>query len=162
MANGGGPIASRTLGRYDMPLPPQVAAKTVEVLESKKVMDFIRSICPRGEMRTTNILLSVPGSERQPIHVDSSWEGKASKDPAPHYITILIPLTEPKVECGGTRLWPRSHKSALFEATHENKASYVDAVSPFVESGDALIFDGLLAHCGLENQSSSDRFFFYG
>ena len=161
MEHGGGPLASRTQGRLDFPLPPAVAEETLAVLESSGVLRFAKMLCPRGSVRTNNIILSQPGSTRQPIHVDSAWEGRKTRNPAPHYLTILVPLTPTRPAMGGTRLWPGSHRDADFTPTHDDAASWVDATAPLIELGDVLVFDGLLAHCGMENASAAERYFCY-
>jgi ectoine hydroxylase-related dioxygenase (phytanoyl-CoA dioxygenase family) len=157
---GGGVCAVRMKGRYDLPLPPKLARRMEAELESQGVMQILKSICPIAKIRTQNVMLSAPGSERQPVHTDSSWSGCPHLDPVPHYVTVLIPLTEQDDETGGTRLWPKSHRD--FNMVLGLKDGFVDMVRPRIDVGDALIFDGLLSHCGMENVSKSrDRYFFY-
>mmetsp|Transcript_6082 Transcript_6082/g.7315 ORF Transcript_6082/g.7315 Transcript_6082/m.7315 type:complete len:163 (-) Transcript_6082:97-585(-) len=135
-------------------------------LIESEVFDFIRFICPRGRWRTHDILLSKPGSTRQVIHTDSSWDGKRRRNPPIHYLTVLIPLTLQDRATGGTRVWPRTHR--VKDAYVGHNEDYVDAVHPLLKVGDALIFDGLLSHCGMENRSgivgdkARDRYFYYG
>jgi hypothetical protein len=156
---GGGICALRGKGRYDLPLPPDIARRALAVLEEKSVMRIITSICPKARVRTANVMLSEPGSERQPIHTDSVWDGCAHKDPLPHYLTVLIPLTEQNQLTGGTRVWPGSHRDIEFPLTEQGQ---LDMIEPLLKTGDALIFDGLLSHCGLENKDlRDDRYFFY-
>lgn len=156
-----GSITMREPGRFDLPLPPHVMDRVVAELEASGVLEFLRVLCPQGRFRTQNVLLSRPGSTQQKVHTDSAWsESVAAENPAPHYITVLVPLTKQTAETGGTRVWPGSHRSFNYTILND-PTKYVDTVSPLVEVGDALVFDGLLSHCGMANRSHEDRFFFY-
>ncbi len=62
-------------------------------------------------------------------------------------------------ETGGTRVWPGTHLNEHLMIIE--KEGFVDMIDPLLKIGDALIFDGLLPHCGLENKSKKDRYFFY-
>lgn len=56
-------------------------------------------------------------------------------------------------------MWPGTH---VDEEADLSGVSPVDVISPLIEMGDALVFDGLLSHCGMENVSrEEDRFIFY-
>jgi len=157
---GGGDCAVRAKGRFDYPLPVGVARKVETALEEKGVLHLLRSLCPKAVIRTENIMLSEPSSERQPIHTDSSWDGCSSKQPIPHYVTVLIPLTRQDKETGGTRVWPKSHAS--YDSKISGDKGFIDMIEPKIKVGDALIFDGLLSHCGTENKSKDrQRYFFY-
>ena len=156
---GGGMCAIRSKGRYDLPLPPRILSKLESELETRGIIRILKSICPTGKVRTGNVMLSGPGSERQPIHTDSAWSGVPHLDPIPHYITVLIPLTIQDEETGGTRIWPKSHRDYNMEI--KANEGFVDTIEPILNVGDALVFDGLLSHCGMENVSNRDRYFFY-
>ena len=168
-----GPLTMRQAGRFDIPIAATARDVLGEELESKGLLRFLRAVCPRGKFRTQNVLVSRPGSEQQRVHTDSVWDvSHAAKNPAPHYLTVLIPLTKPTAETGGTRVWPHSHSDfewpLLNEAAVGNppdaqvkKGQFVDIVSPLLDVGDALVFDGLLSHCGMANRSHADRFFYY-
>jgi len=159
------PLTTRAPGRYDMPLPTHIRESIINTLSNKQVVDFIKFLCPRGKWRTHDILLSKPASSRQVVHTDSSWEGKRKRNPPIHYITILIPLTVQDKVTGGTRVWPRSHRDKNADVSSTN---YIDTIEPLLKIGDALVFDGLLSHCGMENNSGildgvpRDRYFYYG
>jgi ectoine hydroxylase-related dioxygenase (phytanoyl-CoA dioxygenase family) len=157
---GGGACAVRAKGRYDYQLPSSITPKVDKMLEEKGLLKVLKSICPKATVRTENVMLSAPGSERQVIHVDSAWEAVSFVDPLPHYITVLVPLTVQDEETGGTRIWPKSHRN--YHNGISPTEGYVDMVEPLLNVGDALVFDGLLSHCGLENKSKDrDRYFFY-
>lgn len=157
---GGGACAVRAKGRFDYQLPPSVTPRINKILEDKGLLKVLKYICPKATLRTENVMLSEPGSERQVIHIDSAWEGFSFVDPLPHYITLLIPLTVQDEETGGTRVWPKSHRD--YHRGIRPSEGYVDMVEPLLNVGDALVFDGLLSHCGLENKSKDrDRYFFY-
>lgn len=160
------PLTTRANGRYDMPIPPEARIPIEKTLEEKGLIDFVKYICPRGKFRTHDIMLSKPGSQRQRMHTDSSWMGKARTNPAPHYLTILIPLSVQDRHTGGTRVWPRTHRVKDPNVGDDN--AYIDCIEPILCVGDALLFDGLLCHLGLENTSGldnqsapRDRYFYY-
>jgi len=162
------PLASRQAGRYDLPLPPAVAdAWEGEALSD--VLEFTRFLVPNGRLRASDVLLSEPGSERQAVHYDSSWDRerpgarsttpRSPVNPKLHYATILVPLTKPSKRTGSTRVWPRTHRNRALGASALAR-DYADTHD--VAVGDALVFDGLLAHCGLENVSEQiSRYFYY-
>mmetsp|Transcript_14865 Transcript_14865/g.24198 ORF Transcript_14865/g.24198 Transcript_14865/m.24198 type:complete len:427 (+) Transcript_14865:194-1474(+) len=152
------PLTTRDKGRYDMPLP-QVASKPIEeCLRELGVFDFAKYLCRKGSIRTQDIMLSRPGSVEQRAHTDSSWDGRAMTNPRIHYLTILIPLTRQDARTGGTRVWPKSHRGA----ENIDWADSIDMIGPKLNVGDALVFDGLLTHCGMANKSKKkDRYFYY-
>lgn len=158
------PLTIRAAGRYDMPIPDQVASPILAELESRGIVDFLKFLCNRGRFRTHDILLSKAGSARQDVHTDSSWRRNSKHHPTTNYITVLIPLTKQDKIVGGTRVWPGTHR---LPNSNINDEDYVDCIHPVLSVGDALLFDGLLSHCGLENSSGildenpRDRYFYY-
>ena len=158
---GGYGLAQRGKGRFDLQLPTVLRPRIELVLKEKKVFKYLETLCPKARVTTENIMLSAPGAARQGVHTDSSWELYRSRGKPPiHYITVLIPLTEQTIETGGTRVWPRSHLNSSMEVSQDT--GFIDMLSPKLKVGDALFFDGLLAHCGLENTSEIlERYFFY-
>ena len=113
-------------------------------------------------MSTENIMLSASGSSCQPVHTDSSWQGKRRKNPAPHYYTVLIPLVNQDKFTGGTRIYPGTHLDST--ALTVDDGGLIPGIEDPQMAGDALIFDGLLQHCGTPNVSDSpvvDRYFYY-
>mmetsp|Transcript_21635 Transcript_21635/g.38203 ORF Transcript_21635/g.38203 Transcript_21635/m.38203 type:complete len:500 (+) Transcript_21635:69-1568(+) len=151
------PLTTREHGRYDMPLPPEALGTLMPKLEQAGVMKLARYLVKCGKIRTQDIMLSMPGSAEQNAHTDSSWAGKAQKDPRTHYVTILIPLSKQDEKTGGTRIWPGSHR----DAEQNDWNNYVDLIEPLIAEGDALIFDGLLTHQGMANISKDQSRYFY-
>ncbi len=145
------PLVSRAAGRYDLPLPGDVAQTVFSRLLASRVVELLVHMCPRGQVRTQNVMLSCPGSARQEVHTDSSWDcvRSARHPPAPHYYTVLIPLTVTDELSGCTRIWPGSHTRPQPPGDR-----FLDCSADLVGVGDALIFDGLLLHLGLENRHS--------
>ena len=150
------PLGSRGYGRYDLPLPLVPQELIHAMLQGKGVLDFVKHIIPDSRLRAQDMMLSCPGSARQEVHTDSSWTGRAQLNPKPHYLTVLVPLTAPSKESGCTRVWPGSHHQEEFQ-----EEDYVDTHPPMLKAGSALVFDGLLAHCGMENTSKENRYFYY-
>ena len=170
------PVATRAKGRYDLPLPHRIASQMSNMLRAGRLWTLLKTMCPRGSLRTQNIMLSKPGSQRQQVHTDSSWDDLRSEfHPSPHYYTILIPLTETDHLTGCTRIWPDTHiEPKTWAYAHDPSSRFIDTYgSSFAKAGDAIVFDGLLLHCGLENRSDSegvgkiaegvspDRYFYY-
>jgi hypothetical protein len=159
-----GPVAMRGQGRFDLNLPVGPISLVQKDLQQTGVLDFLKLLCPRASIRTHNVMLSQPDSLRQCIHTDSDWNkvgmNQGKDGPSPHYVTVLIPLTKQTSETGSTRIWPGTHKIREMSPEQE-KTQWTDTYD-MLEIGDALIFDGLLAHCGLENRSrDQERYFYY-
>lgn len=158
------PLTTRAPGRYDMPLPPTVLEEFLKQLDAYGITEFLKFLCPRGKFRTHDILLSKSGSERQQIHTDSWWTGRTTRNPSTKYLTVLIPLTVQDKVTGGTRVWPGTHR---LKDAFVGETNFVDCIEPLLRVGDALVFDGLLSHCGMENLSGivdslpRDRYFYY-
>jgi len=153
------PATTRDTDRYDIPLPHQVCGPVLDAITENGILKFATHMCKQGKFKTQDIMLSKPGSVEQVAHTDSSWDDISCTDSRVTYLTILIPLTFQDVDTGGTRIWPRSHHVSEF--TDWKKS--VDVVEPMLSIGDALVFDGLLVHCGMGNTSTSksDRYFYY-
>ena len=158
------PLTTRAPGRYDLPLPPSVLEEFLQLLEACGIADLLKFLCPRGKFRTHDILLSKSGSKRQEVHTDSWWTGNTKRNPSTKYLTVLIPMTVQDKATGGTRVWPGTHR---LRDAFVGDSNYVDCIEPLLKVGDALIFDGLLSHCGMENLSGivdsapRDRYFYY-
>ncbi len=82
------PLICRAEGRFDLPLPFHVARKLISDIRSSRVLELLDHMCPRGKVQTQNVMMSRPGSKRQSIHTDSSWDRvRTVIHPAPHYYT---------------------------------------------------------------------------
>ena len=161
------PLCTRSSGRYDMPLTNDVASPIFMSLQKAGLIDFVQFLLSnRGTIRTQNIMLSEPGSQRQPIHTDSNWDRHCKRDPKPHYYTILIPFVDQNKFTGGTMLYPETHRTTKLAAVEDGGS--VKGIEPPQKAGNALVFDGLLQHRGTENVSGEegkgdpvDRYFYY-
>eukprot|EP00924_Labyrinthula_sp_SR-Ha-C_P013587 snap_masked-scaffold_5-processed-gene-7.18-mRNA-1 protein AED:1.00 eAED:1.00 QI:0/-1/0/0/-1/1/1/0/301 len=168
------PVTSRGVGRYDLPLPQSISAATKSKLSEMHILEFLNTFIPHGNFTAQNIILSKSGAKRQKIHIDFFPEDKIrfsklncakrlkQKLIPSGYLTVLIPLTKQTTMTGGTRVWPRSHLNWREQNIDEEKG-FLDCISPLLNVGDCLLFDGFLAHCGMENKSTrKDRYFYYG
>ena len=148
------PVCVRSEGRFDLELN-DIAAKPINDSVTD-VVQFVQYLLNhRGKIKTQNVMLSEPGSARQPIHTDSNWEGKRQRDPRPHYFTILIPLTDQDLETGGTRIFPGTHRDVNLGA--KENGGTIEGVENPQKAGDALVFDGLLQHHGTENVTGQEK-----
>lgn len=146
------PVVERSHGRFDFPL----SSNEVKNLGSNHALSspegpvaLVRYMCPRLKTTTHNVMVSRPGSYLQPVHTDSSWDRRRRSNPRPHYYTILVALTRHDEHTGGTRLYPGTHRC------EDAVTDTIEPVSLVLNAGDALVFDGLLLHCGMPNLSGS-------
>ena len=155
------PLCVRSAGRYDMPLPPQLCNAMEEKLREVGLLSLVQFLLKgRGQIRAQNIMLSAPGSVEQPVHTDSQWSNRSARNPGPHYLTVLIPLTDQDLQTGGTRVYPGTHRDARLAPLHEGGT--VRPVEQPQKAGTALVFDGLLQHHGTANVTKDfDRYFYY-
>ena len=154
------PLCVRSAGRYDMPLPPLLCRGMEHKLREPGLLSLVQLFLKgRGQIRAQNIMLSAPGSAEQPVHTDSQWPAR-ERNPAPHYLTVLIPLTDQNLETGGTRVYPGTHRDARLQPLFEGGT--VHHVENPQKAGTALVFDGLLQHHGTANVTADfDRYFYY-
>ena len=106
----------------------------------------------RGIIRAQNVMLSAPGSINQPVHTDSQW-GNRRKNPKPHYLTVLIALTDQDLLTGGTKVYPGSHRDSRLAPRFEGGT--VVGVEEPQSKGTAIVFDGLLLHHGTANVTNT-------
>ncbi len=135
-------VTPRGRGRLDYRLPEHLWPTILADLQP--TIEFVRRLRPNAKLRTVNVMLSSPGSDDQPMHVDGGSSAQ--------YVTVLIPLTVQNESTGGTEIVPGSHRDAGGEAI---------LMTGQVRPGDALIFDGATTHRGTGNRSDTDRIFLY-
>jgi len=106
-------------------------------------------------------------------HIDHAKKEDAHQTfPPPFLVGCLIYLTDIQSHCGGTVVWPGSHRclDALatsnperykFLATLNGDISQIDLGSPkeiIAHAGDALLYQYLCAHAGSSNTGTEPRF----
>ena len=107
--------------------------------------------CDCVQLNLTQAIQLHPGAEAQPPHRDHDlW--RAPKGVMEFQINVMWPLTSFTFENGGTIIWPGSHKRL-----EEFLIDPVEAVSPEMEPGSALLFLGSVLHAGGANRTSSLR-----
>lgn len=153
-----GDITSRGTRRFDLTLPADIQTTIKQLFNDNEITALVSSIVKNGRYQAMNIIQSVPGAPAQNMHTDSDWEKDPPKPGTRSYVTILIPLSHQTFEMGGTRIWPGTH---LKQTAIDESKGYIDFYAPLVARGDAIIFDGHLAHLGLANQSKENRYIFY-
>ena len=107
--------------------------------------------CERYNLNLTQAIEIHPGALPQLPHRDQDmWQGP--KGSLEYLVNVMWPLTPFKRENGGTRLWTGSH-------LHQDAAlpPEEEAVMPFVEPGDALLFLGSTLHGGGGNETATPR-----
>ena len=107
--------------------------------------------CERYNLNLTQAIEIHPGALPQLPHRDQDmWPGP--KGSVEYLVNVMWPLTPFKRENGGTRLWSGSH-------LHQDAALLPEeeAVVPFVEPGDALLFLGSTLHGGGGNETATPR-----
>lgn len=144
------PLCIRSSGRYDYPLPPNLCMGMEQKLRECGVLNLVQYMLKgRGVIRAQNIMLSAPGSINQPVHTDSQWGTRTVRNPKPHYLTILIALTNQDLQTGGTKVYPGTHRDARLAPQFEG-GTVVGVEKPQTR-GTAIVFDGLLQHHGTAN-----------
>jgi verruculogen synthase len=107
-------------------------------------------------MNRGSILHIEPGEKAQGLHQDDGLyrvSGFRRPGDPELMINFLVALTEFREDNGATRVVPGSHR---WDATHP-RPSPEEAVSAFLQPGDAVIFFGSLFHAAGENQSPQHR-----
>ena len=143
--------------------PSNIAVSLTRVTMHSRITNILRITHYYHRMlRKTQRALRARTQVLQPVHTDSDWGKRKKQNPRPHYYTILIALSPHNKHTGGTKLYPGSHRDVSIEPD-ESKATHLD-----LNPGDALVFDGLLLHCGMPNLSGTtghgeeqDRFLYY-
>jgi ectoine hydroxylase-related dioxygenase (phytanoyl-CoA dioxygenase family) len=102
----------------------------------------------------------MPFGPRQPAaNIERKQQGLASPEPANHPIspqvtlTSLYALVDIDTEMGPTRFVPGSHLSG---GLPEDNRAY-DEISPEMERGSAVVFDGRIWHGAAANRSQKER-----
>jgi hypothetical protein len=106
------PLCVRSSGRYDYPLPNDICRGMENKLRSNGILNLVQYMLKgRGIIRAQNVMLSAPGSINQPVHTDSQWSNRPTRNPKPHYLTVLIALTDQDLLTGGTKVYPGKNSS---------------------------------------------------
>lgn len=107
--------------------------------------------CDRIALNLTQAIEIHPGALAQAPHRDQDmWGG--TKGCLEYLVNVMWPLTTFERRNGGTRLWPGSHLDQDIALLSED-----DAIVPWVQPGDALVFLGSTLHGGGGNRSPSPR-----
>lgn len=106
--------------------------------------------CDRIQLNLTQAIEIHPGATAQFPHRDQDmWPGP--KERTEYLVNVMWPLSPFRVENGGTRLWPGSHRC------EESSLPEADAVVPAVLQGDALLFLGSTLHGGGAHRAIAPR-----
>lgn len=110
--------------------------------------DFVLDSCA--------LVMALPGAESQRLHLDDSLpfgDHEISLQIPPLAITVGIPLIDLDPATGTTALFPGSHQRFI----NTDLLRPEEAVLPYLNLGDAYLFDYRLAHAGTPNRSSQRR-----
>jgi ectoine hydroxylase-related dioxygenase (phytanoyl-CoA dioxygenase family) len=152
--------------RWDLKLaltPPVIAALS-------QALGPLKDVC--GELLGSEAVLfecaalvSDPQAPRQPVHPDTAYH----LHQGPAVLTVFIALQDVHENMGPTIFLPCTHTREAHAAFNDpSEASGKEALlsrSPkqlgLLDSGDAIIFDSRLLHCGSANESEARRVIFY-
>jgi hypothetical protein len=148
------------------PAPPYLFR---DVLVNEMIITITKAIlgpAPRSSFYSGNT--NLPGSDRQPVHVDAShlWANMATAHPA-HTLVINVPVVDMNPHNGSIELWPASHLDTTMaygrsdtrvpEEKLAERRAFAPPIQPDVRSGGVLIRDMRLWHAGAPNHSSAAR-----
>lgn len=141
-------IQPRDPNRWDVALTDEWVTRMAEVnvafRKATQLVEGARAMAPKCRNATAewHAMLVRPGSPDQPLHIDDTRAAAGSKR---CFYTFLMPLQAENERAGAT-VFPRGSGAD-------------DLV--FYRVGDALLFDGAIAHYGRGNRSAHDRIFLY-
>jgi hypothetical protein len=111
---------------------------------------------------------SLPGGQRQPVHVDVGqlWPNLATATPA-FGVVVNVPLVDMDERNGSTEIWPGTHRDTTVsiqrgdikvpEEVTAHRRETVPPLQPSVRGGSVLIRDIRLWHRGMPNQTETPR-----
>ena len=130
---------------------PQAGRLVMHPLVLDVVSKMLLPWCERFNLNLTQAIEIHPGALPQLPHRDQDmWQGP--KGSVEYLVNVMWPLTPFTRENGATRLWTGSHLNQDGALLPEE-----EAVVPFVEPGDALLFLGSTLHGGGGNETASPR-----
>jgi hypothetical protein len=111
---------------------------------------------------------SLPGGERQPVHVDSGqlWPNLEVATPAYGYV-VNVPVIDTDPRNGSTELWPGTHLDTTVYVQREDiklppevvekRRAIAPPLQPSIRAGSVLIRDIRIWHCGMPNRTDTAR-----
>lgn len=115
------------------------------------VEQVLLPFCDRLQLNLTQAIEIHPGAPLQLPHRDQDmWAGP--KGAIEYLVNVMWPLSPFRMENGGTRLWPGSHRPPFEPCLSEETAQV-----PLVFRGDALLFLGSTLHGGGANCDDRPR-----
>jgi hypothetical protein len=99
-----------------------------------------------------SVLISEPGSDRQPVHPDNPYQEDVP------LITCFVALQDVSSNMGPTTFLPNTHTAAAHAefdnvATRDAMLEKRPNTNALLQSGDASVFDSRTMHCGGANDS---------
>jgi hypothetical protein len=99
-----------------------------------------------------SVLISEPGSQRQPVHPDNPYQENAP------LITCFVALQDISSQMGPTTFLPNTHTAAAHAefdnvATRDTMLETLPNTNALLQAGDASLFDSRTMHCGGANDS---------
>jgi ectoine hydroxylase-related dioxygenase (phytanoyl-CoA dioxygenase family) len=155
-------IAERQSGRLDYR-----CGFTAEIFAeiAAPIQQLVRELSPRIDCsHYWGVVTSLPGAGPTDLHRDiypilNSVTGQNigvhDLSLPPYYFTVLIPLVELTLENGPTQFVRQSNQQ-LTALEDKNKL-----LTPLLQPGDYVIFDGRTLHRGLPNTTTSERMLAY-
>lgn len=147
------------LNRWDLKLP-LVTEVRAALRELFGVMDGLFSVSC-GDLRNASPLcelscmISLPGAAQQPMHADTPWlHGKA-------IFTVFCALHDIDLSMGPTIMYPMTHTDQSFHMGISSDHVPKHHIQCCLKSGDAVVMDSRLLHCGGANTSDKPRMLFY-
>lgn len=148
--------------RYDLKLPLEgVAAKALkEAVGSMRPFLELAAGGGRARLCEFAVLVSDPGSARQPVHPDTNYRRDRC------VVTSFVALQDVAADMGPTVFIPGSHTASAhlaFREAGERGGAALEAPHGVATlgTGDATVFDSRLLHCGGGNESDRRRVLFY-
>jgi ectoine hydroxylase-related dioxygenase (phytanoyl-CoA dioxygenase family) len=132
-----------------------------------------KTLGPPATVCTITVFPTLEQWEWPAPHIDHAKEEDAHQTlPPPYRIACLIYLTDTEPHCGGTVVWPGSHRrlQELAASNHERykylaalngDISQLDLGAPkeiTAQAGDALLYQYLCTHAGSSNTGTEPRF----
>jgi hypothetical protein len=99
-----------------------------------------------------SVLISEPGSDRQPVHPDNPFQENIP------LVTCFVALQDVTSHMGPTTFLPNTHTAAAHAefdnvATRDAMLEKLPNTNALLQSGDASVFDSRTMHCGGANDS---------
>jgi len=107
----------------------------------------------------------LPGGPGQEPHIDYPYWDMYEREGFPARINssyplnmqVTIPLDPFTAESGASAFLPRSQGELLYPRTEDRDQFYANCDRMLADPGDAIIFNGMVWHCAMPNESDHNR-----